>query len=83
MTGKLFYVVSPQLNEIDEGLFDATGNKDISLYDVVNDNPVPIKTLVTEIEENSEEAICDYIEEIAPEMFDEVTGKPLYELTQL
>jgi hypothetical protein len=81
MNTELYYVVTPKLHEIDEGLFDATGNKEVELYEVVNNKPIPIKTIVGSLDENSEELIEEYIEDVAPEMYD--GEKRLYNLIQL
>lgn len=82
METELYYVVTPQIDNSQDGFVDVSGNTDIDLYQIVNNKPVKIKTLDSELDENPEEVIENYIEEIAPELFLD-NGKQLFSLTQL
>lgn len=78
MTEELYYVVTPEVGDID----DLTGNKEIDLYSIYNDKPHRVTTLTVSREENSEIVIEDFIWDVAPELFaDEHTKR--FTLNQL
>ena len=63
MKRKIYYVVEKELNNID-GNEEATGVKSISLYDIVNNEIVPMGTINDVAnEDKSTEAIQEYLDD--------------------
>ena len=75
MKKKLFYVVSPQLEDID-GIGETNGFKDINVYSIVGDNMENQFNIVCPLEENSEDEIEDYL-------IDNGMGDDEFELIQI
>ena len=68
---RLYYVVNPDLTEIEEGLFDSNGNKTLWVYKIKDDIPLEFAVIHTEMTKNSEEAINDFLidNEFEPDVF--------------
>jgi hypothetical protein len=63
MKKKLFYVVRLDLENIDGEIFETTGIKYVQVYDMVDNVPTKFCDLEIVIEDNSEEAIQEYLDD--------------------
>lgn len=76
MKKKLFYVVDLELQNADGEILETTGNKDVRVYDMVDNVPTKFCHLEIDITDNSEEAIQEYLD-------DNGHGDETFELIQL
>lgn len=79
MKKKLYFVVTYQLEEIDE-IKETNGMKDIYIYDIVNNEPKLIGNFVANNESGSMEAIDEWIEDNPTETLDSDTLVEFVEL---
>ncbi len=63
MKRKLYYVISPQLEEID-GIYETNGWRDVSVYDIFDNKPTEICDLTIHNESNSIDCIKDRLSEL-------------------
>ncbi len=63
MKKKLFYVVDLELQNADGEILETTGNKDVRVYDMVDNVPTKFCHLEIGITDNSEEAIQEYLDD--------------------
>lgn len=63
MKKKLYYVVSLDLENVDGDIFETTGIKYVRVYDMVDNVPTKFCDLEIVIEDNSEEAIQEYLDD--------------------
>lgn len=82
MTQELYYVVTPEIVEIDKGVRELTGNQEVSLYQILGDKPDLITRIDVEVEDSTESAIEEYIWEMAPELFNETGDIKKFSLNQ-
>lgn len=80
MNKELYYVIDVELEELGDGGFEVT-NKSIDLYQIVDGKPDKIDTILVEFSDNCEEAIDEYLMDIADELFD--GEEKLYRLKRL
>lgn len=59
----IYFTVDKELNEIDSGLFDATGNKTIVVYTIENNQPKIFFELESTLEHNTIEEIQWWLDE--------------------
>lgn len=60
---KLYYTVDKELNEIDRGLYDATGNKTLTAYEIIDNKPKVFCQLDVLLEDDSQEAIIEWADD--------------------
>ena len=58
---KLYYTVAKETNDIGGGFQEVTGNKEVSVYEIVDNVPTLFFTLDLELSQNSEEEIQEYL----------------------
>jgi len=59
----LYFTVDKELEEIDNGLFDATGNKSINLYEIIDNKPKMVYTIETTLENSTIAEISEWLED--------------------
>lgn len=59
----IYFTVDKELNEIDSGLFDTTGNKTITVYTIENNEPKIFFEIESILENNSIEEIQWWLDE--------------------
>lgn len=72
---KLYYTVEMSGDFIDN-IFDGDGNKSVSVYTIENNIPTQFFSLDLEVQDNTEEKICDWMD-------DNGYGDEIFKLTQL
>lgn len=83
MNQELYYVVTNEVKEnLVTGAKTLTGNKEVSLYEVLRNKLTLITSIPIMGEIKPEEAIDGYVLEMAPELFNENQERD-FKLTQL
>jgi hypothetical protein len=60
----LYYTVEPEIEFIDEFEGCLTGNKTVSVYDIVNNKPVNKTNFEMTLEDTSLEAVAEWADEV-------------------
>lgn len=63
MSKKLYYVVEKELTDNGDGTESTTGNKNITVYEIVNNEPKIFTTIDASIEDNSKDLIQEYLDD--------------------
>lgn len=63
MKKKLYYVVEPHLQNVDGEIMETDGNKTITVYEMVDNEPKEFATIEGDLTDESEELIQDYLDD--------------------
>jgi hypothetical protein len=62
MQKKLYYIIEKELQSVDD-FEETTGHKTVSVYEIINNEPKKFFSLDLTNDDNSEEAIQDYLDD--------------------
>jgi hypothetical protein len=60
---KLYYTVNKETTNVGGDFEEVTGNKEVSVYEIIDNVPTPFFTLDLELSQNSEEEIQEYLDD--------------------
>ena len=60
---KLYYTINKETNDVGGGFQEVTGNKEVSVYEIIDNVPTLFFTLDLELSQNSEEEIQEYLDD--------------------
>lgn len=63
MKKKLYYTIVKETTDLGDGFQECTGNKTITVYEIENNEPKVFTILDKTLEDNSEEAIQEYLDD--------------------
>ena len=76
MGKKLYYTIDKETNDVGGVFQEVTGNKEVTVYEIIDNVPTQCFTLDLELSQNSEEEIKEYLD-------DNGYGDEFFELIQL